>query len=81
MRISQPNYKKIAHQYDVSEQEVKNIYKSVFAFIHEKIKVLPIDTLTEDNIKDYKMSFNIPEIGKLGTNINRINAIRKYERH
>lgn len=81
MRVSQPNYKKIAQQYAVSEQEVKNIYKSVFAFIREKVTVLPFQNMTNNNFEQFKVNFNIPEIGKLGTDIKRIEAINNNERH
>lgn len=82
MRVSQPNYKKIAQQYNVSEQVVKDIYKCLFTFIHEKVRVLPLRNVTDQTFEELKVNFNIPEIGKLGTDLKRIRAIDKiYERH
>jgi hypothetical protein len=67
-------YKEVSNKTSLPIEVVKIIYESYFNFIRKTISELSIEEI--DNINNYKTSFNIPSIGKLYCNKNKLYKIK-----
>jgi hypothetical protein len=73
-------YKEIADKYNLPIEVIKTAYEYYYSFIREKISELPLKGSIED-LDNIKTSFNIPSIGKLYCNKNKLNKIKDvYDR-
>lgn len=61
----------------ISQTETELIYKSYWKFIKETIHELDLEGISEQEFKECITNFNIPYIGKLYTNYEKI---EKYNR-
>ena len=57
---------------------VEAIYRSYWGFIRNRIEGLSLTTMTEDEFNSVEHNFNIPYIGKLYVDYEKI---EKYKRH
>lgn len=64
--------KQASRELCVNYRTVEEIYRSYWKFIHDTISDLPLRTEELDNIDSLTTNFNIPFIGKLYTNKDRI---------
>ena len=63
----------IASDTGVSYKEVEEIYLSTFKMIRSTVNALPIKQLeTKKEITALKTNFNIPKLGKMYLNINKV---------
>lgn len=69
--------KPIADKYGISEDEVKNIYRYTFEFIHNTASSFDFSTLTDDEIDQLKTSFQLPGLGKLYLDRKKLNKYRE----
>ena len=53
------------------------VYRSYWGFIRDYAENLPVRTMTEEEFKEATTNFNIPYIGKLYVDYNKI---KKYKR-
>lgn len=68
-------YKEIADKLNLPIDVVKIAYESFYSFIRDTIKNIPIKDSKED-LDNIKTSFNIPSIGKLYLNKNKLEKIK-----
>lgn len=74
--------KKVSQQLNIPEDVVKYVYKAYWGIIKNKIETLPLkDNLTEEDFKQLKTFFNLPQLGKLTCTYQRYSGIKqKYKR-
>lgn len=69
----------VANDLNIEESIVNRIYKYYWKYIKETIKGIPLkDNISIEELKKYKTGFNIPSLGKLVCNFNKIK--RKYDK-
>lgn len=68
---------KVSRQLGVDKHLVTLVYKSYWKFIREYISELDFSDITEEEFNAITTNFNIPYIGKLYTNYDKI---QKYNR-
>lgn len=74
--VTKPNIREIANKYQLSEQEVIDIYYSMFEFIRKKIVALPeLYEISEEDFNKLRTNFSIPVIGKMGIPLKRLKYI------
>ena len=66
-----------ARNLSISPKVAEQVYKSYWGFIRDYVDNLHIRTLTEEEFKQQTTNFNIPYIGKLYVDYDKI---RKYQR-
>lgn len=66
-----------ARNLSISSKQAELIYKSYWGFIRDYAENLSIRNLTEEEFKEVTTNFNIPYIGKLYVNYDKI---EKYQR-
>jgi hypothetical protein len=69
--------KQAARELSVPQELVEQIYKSYWRFIKETISNLPLKCATDEERKSLTTNFNIPYIGKLYVDDNRINSYKQ----
>lgn len=75
-------YKKVALELGISEKDVKDIYKSYWRFIRDKIEGLPLkEDLSLDEFNKLRTNFNIPSLGKLSCTYQRYLGVKKREQY
>lgn len=77
MRTTTLDCSKIAKKYDVTEDEVWNIYHDTFEFIHNTASSFDFTTLTDSDLDNMRTSFQIPGLGKLFLNRDRLHRFLK----
>ena len=75
-------YEKIANNTNISPQVVKDIYESIFGFISERIgEVDNMDQISEEDFKNLRMSFNLPQLGKFFISYKSIQNLKKQRQY
>lgn len=70
---------KVAKEVELPVEVVRAAYKSYWEFIRNKIQELPLkEDLKEEDFQEMKTSFNIPSIGKLNCDYNKIKKIKEH---
>lgn len=74
-------YKKVINQLskelDIPEEVIKTAYNSYWEFIKETIQNLPLkECISQEEINKLRVNFNIPSIGKLYCDLNRVVRIK-----
>ena len=69
--------KLIAEKYGISEDEVQNIYRYTFEFIHNTASSFDFSVLTDDELDKMKTSFQLPGLGKLYLDRTKLNKYRE----
>lgn len=77
MIVTKPHTEKIAEKYQVSQQEVLDIYNCVFEFIRKHISKIPLSGMTKEEFENTRTSFTIPGLGRLYTRHDRIEYLDK----
>lgn len=67
----------VAHKLNIPVEQAEAIYKSYWKYIRSHIESLDFSNMDEQKLASMRTNFNIPYIGKLYTDINRINLINK----
>lgn len=67
----------IARKIGIKKDLVELIYKSYWKFIKDTIHEIDLEKMSEEDFKENTTNFNIPYIGKLYTNYEKI---QKYNR-
>lgn len=63
---------------DIPVDKVGKIYRAYWWSIRENIQKLQLrNNVTEEDLINEKLSFNIPSLGKLYTNYDRIKGVKK----
>lgn len=70
-------YNKVGEELNIPPEVVALAHKSMINFIKDTISSLDLSTITEEEFIKIRTSFNIPALGKLYTNINRIEGAKK----
>lgn len=71
-------YDKVSKEMDMPVEIIKRVYISYWEFIKKTIKELPLKKdLTEEEFSKLRTNFNIPSLGKMHCNYNRINGVKK----
>lgn len=68
---------KVAHKLNIPVEQAEAIYKSYWKYIKFQIEALDFSNVDEQKLASMRTNFNIPYIGKLYTNIEKINLINK----
>jgi hypothetical protein len=69
---------KASKKLNLPEELVGKVYKAYWKSIRQSIQPLPLkDDLTEEEFTKYKVSFNIPSLGKLYSSFNKIQGVKK----
>jgi len=68
---------KASQKLGIDVKIIELIYKSYWKFIKEKIHELNFENISEEEFQELTTNFNIPYIGKLYTNYDKI---EKYKR-
>lgn len=59
-------YKKVAKKLNLNVSEVEEVYKYYWKFYRDTLKKMPLRTdITQEELKQFKTSFNIHLLGKL----------------
>ncbi len=69
--------KKTARKLCVDIKLVENVYKSYWCFIKEHIASLPLREMTEEEFNDTVSNFNLPYIGKLYVDYDKIERYKR----
>lgn len=69
--------KQASRNLNVDVKLVEKVYKSYWGFIRDRIESLPLKTMTEEEFSSVDHNFNIPFIGKLYVDYEKI---EKYNR-
>lgn len=77
MRQTRFDGKPIAEKYGISEDEVQNIYRYTFEFIHNTASSFDFSVLTDDELDKMKTSFQLPGLGKLYLDRIKLNKYRE----
>ena len=77
MRQTRFDGKSIAEKYGISEDEVQNIYRYTFEFIHNTASSFDFSVLTDDELDKMKTSFQLPGLGKLYLDRIKLNKYRE----
>ncbi len=71
-------YEEVADEMGIDVEVVKSAYLSQWQFIKNTIEALPIkDNITEEEFNKLRTNFNIPSLGKLYTNYEKIQRARR----
>lgn len=72
---------KVAMNTGKSPEVVKEVYNSFWRFIREKIQDLPLKgEISEEEFNKLRTNFNIPSLGKLHLDYNRlVNSKKRFE--
>lgn len=73
--------KELSEEYGVSVKELEEIYESQWEFIAETAADIDFDEIEEEAFGDLKTNFNIPSIGKLYTNFNKVKNVRESSKN
>ena len=68
-------YKKAAVDLGIPAVEIEKAYKSFWEYIKQTIAVIPIKDSSEEELREMRTSFNIPELGKLYCKKGRIKYV------
>lgn len=72
-----PVISKLAKEYNISEEEVKAIVESPYAFTKNTINELQLKNVTEDEFNELKTNFIYKYIGKLHTKFSMVQSQNK----
>lgn len=75
--------KRVSNELDINKDLVDKTYKAYWLFIRESIQSLPLkDNLSKEEFSNLKVNFNIPSLGKLTCDYDRmINIKNKYKEY
>jgi hypothetical protein len=68
---------KLSRKLNLQPEEILDIYKAYWKFIHTTIKTLPLkEDLDEESFNKLKTNFNIPKLGKLHCTYSKYKTIK-----
>lgn len=71
-------YKEVAEELNLPKEVVKRAYQSFWKFIRVTISDLPLkDDLTQEEFDQLRTNFNIPSLGKLNCNYERLLGVKE----
>ena len=75
--------KQVARNLNISHKLAETVYRSYWSFIRDYVENLHIRTLNKEEFKEVTTNFNIPYIGKLYVDYDKIEKykrqLKKYE--
>lgn len=70
--------KKVSQEINVPLEIVDEAYKSYWKFIKQTIQSLPLKSnISEEEFSKLRTTFNLPSLGKLVCNFNRLKGVKK----
>ena len=77
-KIFRKALKEVAEKYNLPEEVAIVAYRSFWEFTREKVQALPLsEDMTEDQFKQLRTSINIPSLGKLYVDYQRLLNIKR----
>ena len=74
--------KQVSTELGLPPKVVKEAYESLWTFIRNNIKALPLkEDLSKEEIDKLRTNFNIPSIGKLSCTYDRMIGVKKRFEH
>ena len=74
--------KQVSTELGLPPKVVKEAYESLWTFIRNNIKALPLkEDLSKEEFDKLRTNFNIPSIGKLSCTYNRMIGVKKRFEH
>lgn len=75
-------YEEVAKEFDLDVEVIKSIYELSWESIRQKIISFPLKgKVSKGDLKDYRMSFNLPSLGKLFTTEERVLNIKERTKY